>query len=302
MSEAQSVAANVDMFDKSLWEITRTIDRCRSERCDLLRALRQRESELSAQCQSYQQLFANHAGLKAKYAHVCADLSHILKERGHLVAARQNEMSSYEALRIELQQAKTELATVDDWKVNELYARDTTIDGLREDIEVGKHERAQLLEKLNTLEGRSQVTAEAIQDLDEQQAELLRLREERSRLAKEVRSHNSDSEKWKDQAASLRCELESANSSVKALREVLDEVKKGGAQENAATGETSESKGTNRLQSLVDENMSLTMQLETLKDVLRAQFPELNDNLDNVQSVLSEAGAGAGRKKRKTMK
>lgn len=197
---------------------------------------------------------------------------------------------------------KAQLEEMESCKVQELHSRDEIIKRLRQDIDTGKCERAQLLTKLEALEDRSQVTAEADQDFDEQHAEIVRLKEEVSRLAAEATSQQRDSNSWKDRASALTCELESANLSIQTLQKA-----QGDAESNIGPGshhlqQEDEAIGIdNSLQTLQDEKISLAMQLKMVKDNLREHLPGLDDDFNNLQSLLSGYGGGR-RKKRKSSK
>jgi len=96
----------------------------------------------------------------------------------------------------------------------------------------------------------------------------------------------------KDSHAQVVRQIETENGN---LNDALDEV----YESNLELGGKMEVSEKEK-QQLQDESASLRAELDAVKDVLRARFPDMNPNLDNLSSILDgNEGNETGRRRRK---
>ncbi|KAM5349490.1 hypothetical protein ACJ41O_005995 [Fusarium nematophilum] len=329
----------MDTLDRDLWAAGQSIAASRQERVAIYRALNnastvrasiernavatrkkydQAKLEYQQLFKHYQTLYEQHGILQDRHNHVCADLARALEDQGRLQTVTitlDDQNALKEALELELQQAKDELAALEDWKSQELRSRDLAIDNLQGDIQEKDAQLAQFAEKLHSIEDhQNQILAETTRDCEIKDAEI-------SRLKTDSAAHEQALNKEQDRSAALSSELESARLFIQALegfQSQMEKIHEQLQQENHSLKETLEMTESSdeleintqaacelaetELERLRDENRSLTQQLDTVKKALVARFPSLHDNFNNLSSVLAENGEERKGKKRRGTK
>ncbi|KAH6883862.1 hypothetical protein B0T10DRAFT_564910 [Thelonectria olida] len=333
----------LDTLDRDLWAAGQSITASRRERMAIYRALDDATAaraslERSAAASwkkydraklEYHQLFGHyktlyeqHESLKKRHDHVCGNLTKAIEDQRRLQATSitlEDDRALKEALELELQQSKDELATLEDWKCQELQSRDNTIDKLQGDIQMKDAQLSHFAEKLESLEQQqNQIFMESIEDCEIKDAEI-------SRLQTESATHGQALDQQRDQVVALSSELESAQLFIQALQKLQNEMEETHSQalqhlqyENDNLKESLEVTRSNgqietndqvvstqaetELELLRNDHTSLMQQLETVKKTLLARFSGLHDNLDNLSSVLGENGEQKKGKKRKVTK
>ncbi|GAB1319507.1 hypothetical protein MFIFM68171_09717 [Madurella fahalii] len=299
-------------LDRDLWAASQTITASRQERIAIYRALEDANAARSSLEHKYEQAKSAYNQLLEYYEKLYED-NRSLQDRYNVVTTTlEDERALKEALDLELQQAKNELASLEDWEFRELQARDATIERLRGDIKGRDVRLAQLAEKLDALEQHNdQAIAESTEGYE---------KHEISRLKAESTAREQALDKYRNQTAALSSELESAKLLIQGLQKVqgktddnLGQNRQQLQHENKplrealesiqSSGDETKNEATEaEIEVLRHENLSLAQQLGMVKKALAARFPGLHDNLDNLSSLLVENGEERKRKKRKGTK
>lgn len=329
-----------DRLDRDLWAASQCIAASRQERVAMCRALNDAsaaraglERSAAATKKKYDQLkleyhelhkhytalCEHYRTLQNQHSQVCSDLANAQEGQRQLQTATltlEDDKAVKEALELELQQSKDELSTLEDWKAQELRSRDLTEEKLREVIKARDAELAHFAEKLELLERQqNEILAET---MAEYEAKLAKLRAESA-------AYEEASKNQRDQVETLSSELESARFFIQAFQEVQNEMdekhsqalqqlekEKGNLQEDLDAARSNIQLDVNNhalmeqteteLQLLREEHTLLTQKLDTARKSLVAHFPDLNDDLDNLSSILAGNGEQRHRKKRKGTK
>ncbi|KAF4451422.1 hypothetical protein F53441_5590 [Fusarium austroafricanum] len=336
-------SAAINTLDRDLWAAGQSIAAYRQERMAIYRALDEataaragsehnaassRKKYLQMKSQ-YHQLLANYKtlseqynGLQQQYDIACGERARALEDQRKLLStktASEEERALRDALDLELQQTKHELAVLEDWKCQELLSHNLTIDKLKEDIKAKDSQLAQFSKDLESMNyQQTLMSSQNMTDFETKDAQI-------TKLMAESAIHILELEKKQQQIATLSAELESARVFIQGLEELqnkMEQVHSGEIenfrQENSNLREVLDEMSADRqlhtsfqeenqkaeteLELLHNENVSLTQQIESVRKTLVARFPGLSDSLDNLPDFLTENEEEKKRKKRKATK